>query len=100
MAIAGVAKLVLGSDEEAVTRFRRAIELNRNHPRTYFLLVAGLAQLNRLDEAQSMVQAGLALNPTFILRRYRAGAISDNPTYLAQVERFFEGMRKAGLPAG
>ena len=98
MAIAGTAKLFLGSDEEAVTRFRRAIEINRNYPVAHFLLAAALAHLNRLDEARSAVQAGLALNPTFTLRRFRAGALSDNPIYLAQRERVVEGLRKAGVP--
>jgi hypothetical protein len=32
------------------------------------------------------------------MRRYRAGAPSDNPIYLAQRERVAEGLRKAGLP--
>ena len=75
------AKLFLGSDEEAVTRFRGALSLNRNNPYTNFLLAAALAHLGRLDEAQAAVQAGLALNPQFTLRRYRAGAASDNPTF-------------------
>jgi hypothetical protein len=40
----------------------------------------------------------IALDPKFALRRYRAGTASDNPTYLAQRERIYEGMRKAGVP--
>ena len=31
-------------------------------------------------------------------RAFRANAPSDNPTYLAQRERFYDGMRKAGVP--
>jgi tetratricopeptide (TPR) repeat protein len=100
MAIAGVAKLLLGSDEEAVTRFRRALELNRNFPMAHLFLAAALAHLDRLDEAGSAVQAGLALAPAFTVRRYRAGAFSDNPTFLAQRERIVEGMRKAVVPEG
>ena len=95
---AGTAKLFLGSDEEAVTRFRRALEINRNSPVMHFSLAAALAQLNRPDEARSAVQAGLALNPTLTMRRFRAGAFSDNPIYLTQRERVVEGLRKAGLP--
>ena len=53
-----------------------------------------------MSEAQAAVQAGLALNPTFTIRRFRAGAFSDNPTHLAQRERFYDGMRKAGVPEG
>ena len=100
LSIAGDAKLFLGSDEEAVTRLRGALSLNRNNPYTNFLLAAALAHLGRLDEAQAAVQAGLALNPQFNLRRYRAGAASDNPTFLAQRERVVDGMRKAGVPEG
>ena len=98
MTWAGTAKLFLGSDEEAVTRFRRALEINRNIPVAHFSLAAALAQLNRPDEARSAVQAGLALNPTLTMRWFRAGAFSDNPIYLTQRERVVEGLRLAGLP--
>ena len=66
----------------------------------HFVLAAALAQLGRLDEARSAVRAGLALNPSFTISRARANwtAMSDDPTYLAQNERFYEGMRKAGVP--
>jgi TolB-like protein/class 3 adenylate cyclase/Tfp pilus assembly protein PilF len=97
---AGSAKLVLGSYDEAAAWFRRAIEANRNYPTAYFLLGASLAQLGRLDDAHSAVKAGLSLNPTFAISRARAAwtAMSDNPMFLAQLERIFEGLRKAGVP--
>ena len=100
MSYAGVAKLYLGSYEQAVAWFRRSIEANRNYSSAYFLLAAALAHLGRLDEARSAVKAGLALNPTYTISRARAAwtAMSDDPTFLAQLEPIFEGMRKAGLP--
>ena len=100
MTIAGMAKIHLGSYEQAVAWFRRAIEANRNYPHAYFRLAAALAQLGRLDEARSAVKAGLALNPAFTISRARAAwtARSDDPTYLAQLEPILEGMRKAGVP--
>ena len=98
MAIAGIAKLHLGADEEAVAWLRRSNEANRNFPVADFYLAAALAQLGRLVEAREAVHAGLALNPGFTLRRFRVGAYSDNPTYLAQRERLYDGMRKAGVP--
>ena len=100
MGVAGIAKLHLGSYEQAVAWFRRAIEANRNYPLAHFNLAAALAQLGRLDEAHSAVKAGLALNPSFTISRARAAwtALSDDPTYLAQLEPIFEGMRKAGVP--
>jgi TolB-like protein/Flp pilus assembly protein TadD len=98
--MAGFAKLHLGRDEEAVVRFRRPLEINRNFPIGQFYLAAALANLGRVDEARSATQAGLPLDPSFTIRRFRASVASDNPTYLAQRERIYEGMRKAGLPEG
>ena len=67
---------------------------------SHFVLAAALAQLGRLDEAHSAVKAGLALNPAFSVSRARAAwtAMSDDPTYLAQLEPIFDGLRKAGVP--
>jgi TolB-like protein len=100
MTTAGSAKLHLGSYEQAVAWFRRAIEANRKYPPAYLNLAAALAQLGRLDEARSAVRAGLALNPAYTVSRRGASwtAQSDDPTYLAQLEPIFEGLRKAGVP--
>ena len=100
MNIAGIAKNNLGSYEQAVASCRRAIEANRNHPHPHFVLGSALAQLGRLDEARSAVKAGLALNPKFTISRARVAwtAMSDEPTYLAQLEPILEGMRLAGVP--
>ena len=40
MALAGGAKGLLGSDEEAVTALRRAIEINRNYSQAHLWLAA------------------------------------------------------------
>jgi tetratricopeptide (TPR) repeat protein len=100
MHMTGLAKLHLGSYEQSVGWFRRSIETNRNYPAAYFQLAAALAQLGRLDEAHSAVKTGLALNPALTISRIRAAwtARSDDPTYLAQLEPFLEGLRKAGVP--
>jgi TolB-like protein/predicted Zn-dependent protease len=98
--IAGAAKNYLGSWEQAVALFRRSTEANRNFPLPLFQLSAALAQLGRIDEARSAVRVGLALDPNFSVSRVRADrtARSDDPTYLAQLEPIFEGLRKAGVP--
>jgi tetratricopeptide (TPR) repeat protein len=100
MTVAGAAKPHLGSWEQALAWFRRAIEANRNFPQAYFRLAAALAQLGRLDEARSAVQAGFALTPTFAASHARTAwtARSDDPTYVAQLEAIFDGLRKAGSP--
>ena len=100
MVYAGSVKLTLGAYKDAVAWLRRAIETNRNLPVAHFWLAAALAQLGQMDEARAALQAGLALDPTYTIRRYREGVSSDNPTYLAQRERIIEGMRKAGVPEG
>jgi TolB-like protein/class 3 adenylate cyclase len=96
--VVGLAKLYLGRDEEAATWVRRAIETNRNFPFAHFALAASYAHLGQMSDARAATKAGLALHPTFTISRYRAGASSDNPIYLAQRERIYDGMRKAGVP--
>jgi TolB-like protein len=98
----GSAKRQLNADAEAVVWLRRSLDANRNYSIAHFVLAAGLARLGELDEARANVQAGLALDPSFTIRRYRdiASAWSDNPTYRAGRERVIEGMRLAGVPEG
>jgi TolB-like protein/class 3 adenylate cyclase len=96
----GSAKTQLGTNEEVLTWVRRGLEANRNLAISHFILAGALARLDQLDEAKAAAQAGLALDPSFTIRRYRVGAATDNPAYLAGRERICEGMRKAGLPVG
>jgi hypothetical protein len=59
-----------------------------------------LAHVGELDEARATAQAGLALNPSFSIRRYRTNTPSNHPVYLAGRERVYEGLRMAGVPEG
>jgi TolB-like protein/class 3 adenylate cyclase/Flp pilus assembly protein TadD len=96
----GLAKFWQGADAEAIVWLRRSIEANRNHPNAHFYLAAVLARLGELDEARATAQAGLALNPSFSIRRFRTNTPSNNPVYLAGRERVYEGLRMAGVPEG
>jgi TolB-like protein/class 3 adenylate cyclase len=98
----GLAKAQLGVDAEAVLWMRRGLDANRNFALAHFNLAAVLARLGELDEARAAVQAGLALHPSFTIRRLRdpTNARSDNPTFLAWRDRTIEGMRMAGVPEG
>jgi hypothetical protein len=40
----------------------------------------------------------LKLEPGFTIARFRAGARSENPVYVAGRKRIYEGMRRAGIP--
>jgi len=59
-----------------------------------------LAHVGELAEARAAAQAGLALNPSFSIRRFRANTPSNHPVYLAGRERIYEGLRLAGVPEG
>lgn len=96
----GAAKMAVGNDAEALGSFRESVEANRNYAIAHFLLAAALALLGYEDEAGEAVKAGLAIDPSFTLRRFCLGAQSDNPTYLVARDRLIAGMRLAGVPQG
>jgi TolB-like protein/class 3 adenylate cyclase/Tfp pilus assembly protein PilF len=77
MAVVGGVKVHLGADAEAVAWLRRAINVDTNVPFGYFFLAAALANLGKQDEALEAAQRGLALDPSFTVRRFRALAESD-----------------------
>jgi len=96
----GFAKVQLSAYTEAVAWLRRGLEANRNYSVAHFHLAAVLARLGELNQARAAVQEGLALDPSFTIRRFRALVLSHHPAYLAARERTYEGMRMAGVPEG
>jgi tetratricopeptide (TPR) repeat protein len=96
----GLAKFWQGADAEARVWLSRSLEANRNYAMAHFYLAAALAHVGELDEARATAQAGLALNPSFSIRRFRTNTPSNHPVYLAGRERVYEGMRLAGVPEG
>jgi TolB-like protein len=95
---AGAASLNLNRDDEAVDWLRRSIEINRNFAISYFLLAAALTRLGRLQEARSEAQAGMAIDPSFTIARFRAHAFANIPNKAAELDSIIEGLRKAGVP--
>jgi TolB-like protein len=89
-------------DSEAIAWLRRGLEANRTIAAAHFLLASRLAWLGELEQSRAAVQAGLALDPSFTIRRYQiaASASVDHPAVLAMLERSIEGMRLAGVPEG
>ena len=98
MAMVGFAKVQINADTEAIAWLRRGLEANRNFSVAHFHLAAALARLGALEQARAAAKAGLAFDPTFTIRRFRAVPIGDNPVLLAGRERICEGMRLAGVP--
>jgi tetratricopeptide (TPR) repeat protein len=97
-ALAG-AHYLLGHYEEAVAAGRRSWSLNRNWPAGLRYVVAGLAQLGRIEDAQLALAELKLLNPslafverTFVERNFRR-LYADT----ASVEHILDGLRKAGF---
>lgn len=100
MMFVGTANLHLGTDAEALAWCRRGLEVNGNHSLSHFQHAAASALIGHMNEAGAAVQAGLALDPNFTLRRLRVNMPSDNPTYRAGARRIYEAMRLARVPEG
>jgi TolB-like protein/class 3 adenylate cyclase len=94
----GATNLHLGEYEDAAKWLSQSVVTNPNFPMAHFFLAAARGQLRREKEARADTKAGLALNPTFTIRRFRDAAGSDNPIFLEQRHNIYEGLRKAGVP--
>ena len=57
-----------------------------------------MALMGRDAEAAEASAAGLRLDPNFSVAKFRSRPRSDNLIPLAQRERIYEGMCKAGVP--
>ena len=98
--IAGTAQLFIEQYAAAEAWFRRGIEINRAYPIHILYLAAALEGLGRLDEAREAAREALALNPRFSVKLVRSIRRSTNPTYVAQLGKVLESLRRAGIPEG
>lgn len=99
-ALLGIADLFLGRLEQALDRLRKSVEMNPNVAMVHFFLAAASSLSGLTDEASAAREAGLQLDPNFTVARFRNERRSQNPTFLAQRERIYEGLRLAGVPKG
>jgi tetratricopeptide (TPR) repeat protein len=95
--LAGVAHtyMAMGRYEDAVDWAERALVLNRNWSATYWMLVAGNAQLGRLEEARRYLAQFLEVTPETTIAAIRAGQPAKIP---GRIEPILDGLRLAGLP--
>ncbi len=96
----GIADLFLGRLESALDRLRSSVEINPNVALPQFFLAAAAALNGHEAEARDALDAGLRLDPNFTVARFRNEARSENPTFLAQRQRIYAGLRLAGVPQG
>ena len=69
---------------------------------TYATLAAAYAWVGHDADARAAVADLLKLKPGYTVQQFadRANSMSDNPTYLRELQPIIEGLRKAGLPEG
>jgi adenylate cyclase len=93
--IVGDSLFLMGRTEEAVSAFKKAIELNPQFARARRRLAAAYGQMGRIEDAEWEAAELLTLEPDFSIARERESEMFKNP---ADLERYIEGLRKAGLP--
>jgi adenylate cyclase len=81
--------------EEAVEAGRRSSSLNRNWPHGLRYVVAGLAQLGRIEEAQAALAELKLMDPNLEFSASMLRRTWPNP---ADVDHLLDGLRKAGMP--
>jgi TolB-like protein/class 3 adenylate cyclase/cytochrome c-type biogenesis protein CcmH/NrfG len=95
----GWAQFLLGNDDQAAEMLRKSIALNPGYSPAHLFLTAAYALQDRIEEAHEAHAAYLRTNPAVnTLTLLRANALSTHPVYMAQRERLYEGMRRAGMP--
>jgi tetratricopeptide (TPR) repeat protein len=88
------ANFIAGRYEEAVEAAQHAIQLAPNNPTYRRQLAASYAMLDRNDEAQAALREYLRLEPNHTIADAK-----KVPTKVAEhLNRFLDGLRKAGLP--
>ena len=88
------ANFIAGRYEEAVKAAQHAIQLAPNNPTYRRQLAASYAMLDRIDEARAALHEYLRLEPNHTITDAK-----KVPTKIAEhLDRFLDGLRKAGLP--
>jgi TolB-like protein len=96
--VIGVADLFLMRVVHALESLRKSVDINPNWALSQFVLAAALALAGLLADAAETCAIARRLAPNFTVAKFRAQAVSDNPVYLTQRERLYEGLRLAGVP--
>jgi TolB-like protein len=91
----GNAYRLTGQIESAVDAFEAGIKRNEDFLGLYVGLASTLGELGRDEDAKMSVSEILRLDPDFSISSYMKGLHYRDP---AQMARFEEGLRKAGLP--
>jgi TolB-like protein/class 3 adenylate cyclase/cytochrome c-type biogenesis protein CcmH/NrfG len=95
----GWVQFLLGNDVRAIEMLRKAIALNPHYPLAHLLLAAVYGMQFRLNEASAALADYLRTSPSGrTIAQLQSLRQSRHAKYLAQCERIYEGLRKAGMP--
>jgi len=94
----GMAFFHLGRDEEAYAEFQRMAAANPRIGFSYMWMAAIDALHGRDAAAQESLDHYMQLIPIHTISGLKATERSRNPDFVRQRERFYEGLRRAGLP--
>ena len=89
------------ADDQAIEWARRTIAINPNLDAPLFILAAALALTGHEAEARDAEQRRAALSKVknvAVLKKAFAPPPSADPHVRATLDRFIEGLRKAGMP--
>jgi len=86
-----------GRYEDAIDWSKRTLSDRRMNTFGWRVLAVSYAQLGRLDEARSAAQEVLRVYPEFSVSHVATEFAAADPAFL---ERFLDGLRKAGVPEG
>jgi len=96
----GQAYVMLGEDLKALGEGKQAAEANPKLPGAFGLQSTALALLGREAEARAAVAMLQQVAPGLTVTGVKGLFRSDNLEYNRLMERYYDGLRKAGLPEG
>jgi adenylate cyclase len=94
----GIASFMLDQLGEAILWLRRSTEANPELGINYYVLASACSLDGRQEEAHAALSEYRRVDPSMTISKLRASPFSGHPAYLAWRERFYEGLRKAGMP--
>lgn len=97
-AVMAAACLHAGRDADALSWAQRSAQDRPDFGTAYSWIAAAAAQLGDMNKARAALTEFRRLQPDYTISTFRAEGISTDPQFLRQHERYYEGLRKAGLP--
>ncbi len=91
----GAAYRLTGDTDAAIAAFEAAIKRDADYLTMHVNLATTLGDLGRTEDAKKPVSEILRLDPDFSIKTYMEGLSYRDP---AELKRFEDGLRKAGLP--